>query len=198
MLGRQWVRAATRACVNQQRVRALHASRASPLIVRDCADVPSERVVVGRNGHESRRVLVRSDECGFSVQQEHFQRGKPVKLTFQNHVCALVVTQGKGRLRLLDARARGKEVALQEGSCVALSADEAVEVEAETDSLVAISVMNPPLAGTERQKPSGVFPVIDGDGVELEAYDHEAARRLFAPPESLRGGSSPMKDDPLF
>jgi hypothetical protein len=59
--------------------------------------------------------------------------------------------------------------------------------------------MNPPLVGPETTNAeTGVFPVIDADGREHESVGHEAIRRLCEPPESLKGGSSPMKDDPLF
>lgn len=58
--------------------------------------------------------------------------------------------------------------------------------------------MNPPLAGAEERKANGVFPVTDEDGVEHDAYDQKAVQRLFEAPESLKGGSKPMKDDPLF
>lgn len=60
------------------------------------------------------------------------------------------------------------------------------------------SVMNPPLVGSEQRLANGVFPVVDQDGVEREAYDHTMSRRLFEAPESLKTGSSPMKNDPLF
>lgn len=60
------------------------------------------------------------------------------------------------------------------------------------------SVMNPPLVGSEQRLANGVFPVVDQDGVEREAYDHNMSRRLFEAPESLKAGSSPMKNDPLF
>lgn len=60
------------------------------------------------------------------------------------------------------------------------------------------SVMNPPLVGPEQRLANGVFPAIDSDGVERESYDLNTSRRLFEAPESLKTGSSPMKNDPLF
>jgi len=74
-----------------------------------------------------------------------------------------------------------------------------VEIEAESDELHAVSVMNPPLYGVEKRNEStGVFPVVDPDGEALESFDLSKVDRLFSAPESLKGGSAPMKDDPLF
>ncbi|RLN49055.1 hypothetical protein BBJ28_00011463 [Nothophytophthora sp. Chile5] len=151
---------------------------------------------------DARRYLVRGDDCGFSVQHEILKKGAPVRLEFRNHVYAVLITRGSGRVRLLDAHGHvgeGQDHAVTEGSLVALNAAEAVELEAETDELHAVSVLNPPLFGTEqRHAGSGVFPVVDSDGEELQSYDHSAVGRLFSAPESLKGGSAPMKDDPLF
>ncbi|GMF34932.1 unnamed protein product [Phytophthora lilii] len=86
-----------------------------------------------------------------------------------------------------------------EGSLVALNAAEAVEIEAETDELHAVSVMNPPVFGVEKRRDAtGVFPAVDPDGEELESFGLDKVDRLFTAPESLKGGSAPMKDDPLF
>ncbi|KAH7472144.1 hypothetical protein PRNP1_005483 [Phytophthora ramorum] len=182
--------------------RSLHASSPSAFLVRSLDDVrKSHRVVTSDDGAlETRRYLVRNDECGFSVQQEVLKKGIPVRLEFQNHVYALLVTHGSGRVRLLDVgEGQGQYQAVQEGSLVALNAAEAVEMEAESDELHAVSVMNPPLFGVEKRNPTtGVFPAVDADGEELESFGLAEAERLFSAPESLQGGSAPMKDDPLF
>ncbi|KAG7396079.1 hypothetical protein PHYBOEH_002825 [Phytophthora boehmeriae] len=182
--------------------RSLHATGASSYLVRSLDDVrQQQRVVSSHDGAlETRRYLVRADECGFSVQHEVLRKGEPVRLEFQNHVYALLITRGNGRVRLLDiGESQGEFQQVQEGSLVALKAAEAVELEAQSDELHAVSVMNPPLFGPEqRNKVTGVFPAVDSDGEELESYDHTAVSRMFSAPESLKGGSAPMKDDPLF
>ncbi|KAE8905637.1 hypothetical protein PF005_g14541 [Phytophthora fragariae] len=180
--------------------RALHASAPSSFLVRSLDDVrQSSSVITSDDGAlETRRYLVRNDECGFSLQQEVLQKGAPVRLEFQNHVYALLVTRGKGRVRLLDV-GEGQTHEVREGSLVALNAAEAVEIEATSDELHAVSVMNPPVFGVEkRSATTGVFPAVDADGEELESFGLASVDRLFTAPESLKGGSAPMKDDPLF
>ncbi|RMX69750.1 hypothetical protein DD238_001849 [Peronospora effusa] len=180
-------------------VRSLHASASSSYLVRSLDDVrQSNRIITSENGAlETRRYLVRNDECGFSIQQEVLKKGPPVHLAFQNHVYALLITRGKGRVRLLDGPGSFQDVA--EGSLVALNAAEAVEIEVVSDELHAVSVMNPPLFGGEKKnETTGVFPAVDLDGEELESFDSAIGSRLFSAPESLKGGSAPMKDDPLF
>lgn len=104
---------------------------------------------------------MRNDECGFSLQQEVLKKGAPVRLEFQNHVYALLVTRGSGRVRLLDV-GKGQTQDVSEGSLVALNAAEAVEIEATSDELHAVSVMNPPVFGVEKRSPTtGVFPAVD-------------------------------------
>ncbi|EGZ12271.1 hypothetical protein PHYSODRAFT_258801 [Phytophthora sojae] len=180
--------------------RALHASAPSSFLVRSLEDVQqSRRVITSDDGAlETRRYLVRNDECGFSLQQEVLKKGAPVRLEFQNHVYALLVTRGSGRVRLLDV-GKGQTQDVSEGSLVALNAAEAVEIEATSDELHAVSVMNPPVFGVEKRSPTtGVFPAVDPDGEELESFDLSSVDRMFTAPESLKGGSAPMKDDPLF
>ncbi|KAG7386261.1 hypothetical protein PHYPSEUDO_000475 [Phytophthora pseudosyringae] len=182
--------------------RSLHASAPSSFLVRSLDDVRQKhRVITSDDGAlETRRYLVRNDECGFSVQQEVLKKGVPVRLEFQNHVYALLVTRGSGRVRLLDVgEGPGQVQDVAEGSLVALNAAEAIEIEAESDELHAVSVMNPPLFGIEkRNDTTGVFPAVDPDGEPLESFGLSGVDRLFSAPESLKGGSAPMKDDPLF
>ncbi|KAJ0399268.1 hypothetical protein P43SY_001852 [Pythium insidiosum] len=185
--------------------RALHASRTAPFLFRSLDDVARDgRVMHLENGAvESRRYLVRGDGCGFSMQHEIFRKAQgPATLEYRNHVCAVMVTKGSGRLHFFDSH--GNTVArhehtLAEGSFFALEAAERIEIEPESEELHVISVMNPPLVGSEQRHPeSGVFPVIDHDGIEREEFDHSMIRRLCEPPSSLKGGSEPMRDDPLF
>uniref|UniRef100_M4B337 L-ectoine synthase n=1 Tax=Hyaloperonospora arabidopsidis (strain Emoy2) TaxID=559515 RepID=M4B337_HYAAE len=184
--------------------RSFHASAPAPFLVRSLDDVRQSRRVVTSGKHgalETRRYLVRNDECGFSLQQEILQKGACVRLEFQNHVFALLVTRGRGRVRLLDGKNDdpGQTHDVAEGSLVALNAAEAMELEAVSDELHAVSVMNPPLYGVEQKNEmTGVFPAVDADGEELESFDLSGVHRLFTAPESLKGGSAPMKDDPLF
>lgn len=149
----------------------------------------------------SSRYLVRGDDCGFSVQHEVLKKGSPVRLQFANHVYAVLVTRGAGTAQLLEAPGHvdeGEVKQIQEGSLFALSAAEVLELSAESDELEFVSVMNPPVFGTETRLPSGVFPAVDQDGVSHESFDHKSARRLFEVPSSLKGGGATMKDDPLF
>ncbi|KUF86159.1 L-ectoine synthase [Phytophthora nicotianae] len=182
--------------------RSLHASAPSSFLVRSLDDVrQKDRVITSDDGAlETRRYLVRNDECGFSVQQEVLKKGAPVRLEFQNHVYALLVTRGNGRVRLLDVgEGPGQFQDVAEGSLVALNAAEAIEIEAKSDELHAVSVMNPPVFGVEkRNDTTGVFPAVDPDGEALESFDLSKVDQLFSAPESLKGASAPMKDDPLF
>lgn len=90
---------------------------------------------------DCRRLLLRSDGCGFSVQHEILKQGKSVQLTFQNHVYAFLVTRGHGKLQLLDAQGKSAthlERQVKEGSFIALNANESVKLVAESEELHAV------------------------------------------------------------
>lgn len=88
------------------------------------------------------RYLVRSDECGFSVQHEILKKGTPVQLEFRNHVYAVMITSGHGTLVQLDTHGgkSGESQAhkVSAGSFFALNASERIELEAESDELHAV------------------------------------------------------------
>ncbi|TYZ68656.1 hypothetical protein PybrP1_000296 [[Pythium] brassicae (nom. inval.)] len=180
--------------------RLLHASRTSAFLFRSPADALQNAVTSENGALESRRYLMRGDECGFSVQLEVLQKGRPVQLEFRNHVYAVLVTSGRGALVHLDGHGAksGSSHALAPGAFFALNASDRVELVAESDELQLVSVLNPPLVGSEKRLENGVFPVVDPDGVQHEEFDLSTSRRLFEAPESLKTGSSPMKNDPLF
>ncbi|CEG39565.1 ectoine synthase [Plasmopara halstedii] len=188
--------------VSKSLTRFLHTSAPKSFLLRSLDDVRRDNRVISSNDGalETRRYLVRNDECGFSVQHEVIQKGTPVRLEFQNHVYALLVTRGNGRVRLLDISEGPRQFqSVAEGSLVALNASEVVEIEAITDELHAVSVMNPPVFGVEkRDDATGVFPAVNPDGEALDSFDLSQVDQLFSAPESLKGGSAPMKDDPLF
>ncbi|TDH71746.1 hypothetical protein CCR75_009409 [Bremia lactucae] len=188
--------------VSAPRTRPLHNSAPSSFLLRSLEDVrQSGRVITSiDDALETRRYLVRSDACGFSLQHEVLKKGAPVRLEYRNHVYALLVTRGNGSVRLLDVgKGPSQTQHVSEGSLVALNAAEAIEIEVESDELHAVSVMNPPVFGAEqRHDATGVFPVVDKDGEAYESFDLSQVDHLFSAPDSLKGGSAPMKDDPLF
>lgn len=87
------------------------------------------------------RYLVRGDECGFSVQHEILKKGTPVRLEFRNHVYAVMITSGHGKVALLDHQGNVSENNVHKvstGSFFALNASESIELEAESDELHAV------------------------------------------------------------
>lgn len=89
-----------------------------------------------------RRYLVRSDECGFSMQHEILKKGAPVELEFRNHVYAVMITSGHGTLVQLDthgSKSGDSQVhKVSAGSFFALNASERIQLEAESDELHAV------------------------------------------------------------
>lgn len=83
------------------------------------------------------RYLLRGDECGFSMQLEVLQKGRPVQLEFRNHVYAVLVMSGHGALVHLDGQGgkSGSSHALAPGAFFALNASDRVELVAESDEL---------------------------------------------------------------
>lgn len=86
--------------------------------------------------------MLRSDECGFSVQHEILKKGAPVQLEFRNHVYAVMITSGRGKLTHLESHSsNGKATAVHDvaaGSFFALNASDRIELEAESDELHAV------------------------------------------------------------
>lgn len=147
-----------------------------------------------------KRFLVRGDGLGFSLQHETFPKGKPVVQEYRNHVQAVMVLQGAGEIRVQDKvkKDKSRTYHLAPGIVFAVDAQEHHTITAFSDELHTVSVFNPPLAGEEKPNKEGVLPAVDSDGQAHYGYDHKLAKRLFEPPHSLKGGSSDMKDDPLF
>ena len=99
-------------------------------------------------------------EAAAALGVEPGQIAKTLALRIDDRI-VLLVTRGEGRVRLLDGHDGSGQTThdVAEGALVALNAAEAIELEAVSDELHAVSVMNPPLYGVEQAHATTGGPV---------------------------------------
>ncbi|EQC33162.1 hypothetical protein SDRG_09148 [Saprolegnia diclina VS20] len=176
--------------------RSFHASAARSLLVRSLDGLLADGKVTNVDSVESRRYLTRDDGLGFSLQHEIISKGTPLRLHMKNHVQAMYVILGEGSLEIHSAVHHSH--ALSPGTCIAIDEQEDFSIVASSAELHVLSVTNPPLVGDEGPDSDRVIPAIDTQGNAYAEYSQAIVDRLFRPPTSLKGGSAPMKDHPLF
>lgn len=129
------------------------------MIVRRLEDIKgSEREVCGEKGTwASRRLLLKSDNMGFSLNDTLIFAGTKTRLWYKNHLEAVYCVSGEGRIRELDS---GKVHEIGPGMMYALDKHDRHLLEAESE-LRLICVFNPPLTGREDHDADGSYSLCE-------------------------------------
>jgi L-ectoine synthase len=115
--------------------------------------IGTERDVAG-DGWQSRRLLLRDDGMGFSLNDTVVQAGARLEMEYRHHLEACYVIRGSA---VITDRATGQQHRLGPGSLYALTQHDAHELSIE-EELHLVCVFNPALAGTERHVGGGYEP----------------------------------------
>lgn len=110
---------------------------------------------------ESVRLLLASDEMGFSMHLTRLYAGRETKMWYRHHLEAVYCLEGTGEIQTL---VDGKVHALEPGTLYALDQNDPHVLRAFTD-IVCVCVFNPPLRGREVHDADGAYS-IDAQAIE--------------------------------
>ena len=105
-------------------------------------------------GWTSRRLLLKSDEMGFSLHDTLIHPGKSLRLHYQHHLEAVYCIEGKAKITDL---VTGEEHRLEPGTVYALDKHDQHILESEVLSRF-VCVFNPPVTGQEVHNKNGAYP----------------------------------------
>ena len=127
------------------------------MLIRSFKDIEAAGNVVSISHGKSTavRVLVKSDQLGFSLSEARCGAGNRSKLWYKNHWEANYIRAGKGSL--LD-RQTGERWDLYPGVIYCVGPDDQHSVENTDDPLRIVSIFNPPIEGNESHDEDGAFP----------------------------------------
>ncbi|MHB1606764.1 MAG: ectoine synthase [Leptospirales bacterium] len=119
----------------------------------------SERRVVTRTW-ESTRLLLKSDQMGFSFHITTIYAGTETHICYKNHLEAVYCISGEGEVETLSD---GKVHPIRPGTMYALDRHDDHLLRGRTEMKLAC-VFNPPLSGKEVHDEHGVYP-LEADSV---------------------------------
>ena len=132
------------------------------MIVRDIKDIiGSPREVHAKEGQwSSRRMLLKSDNMGFSFHETIIRKGKKTNIHYKNHWEAVYFVAGNGEIEDLSTGERHK---IYDGVMYALNLHDDHNLYGGTEDMRLICVFNPPIVGTENHDGDGVYPLVDDE-----------------------------------
>ncbi len=120
----------------------------------------SERDVGGPElGWRSRRLLLKSDNMGFSMHDTLIYPNQPLHLHYQHHLEAVYMIEGRAKITDLGT---GETHELSPGTLYALDQHDKHILEARELSRF-VCVFNPPVTGQEVHDSSGAYPAPSDD-----------------------------------
>jgi L-ectoine synthase len=125
------------------------------MIVRKLKDIlGTEREVHAPNGNwTSRRLSLKEDEMGFSVNDTLIHAGTETYIWYKNHLEAVYCVEGKGEIEDL---ATGEIHPISDGTLYLLNKHDKHYLRA-TETMRMICVFNPPLTGREVHTKEGYY-----------------------------------------
>ena len=125
------------------------------MIVRRLNDIlGTEREVHAPNGNwTSRRLSLKEDEMGFSVNDTLIHAGTETYIWYKNHLEAVYCVQGKGEIEDLET---GEIHPISDGTLYLLNKHDKHYLRA-TETMRMICVFNPPLTGREVHTKEGYY-----------------------------------------
>lgn len=126
------------------------------MIVRDVKDIiGTAREVHAKEGQwSSRRLLLKSDEMGFSFHETIIKAGSKTHIHYKNHLEAVYCVGGNGKIEDL---ASGEVHQIYDGIMYALNKHDDHFLYGGSEDMRLICVFNPPLRGDENHDENGVY-----------------------------------------
>lgn len=132
------------------------------MIVRDLLKAKDTDRRVKSTTWESTRLLLRSDQMGFSFHVTTIYAGTTTPIWYRNHLEAVLCVQGEGEIETTED---GKVYPIRPGVMYALDQHDKHILRAKSEMHM-VCVFNPPLHGKEVHDESGVYPL---EAEEIEA-----------------------------
>ena len=131
------------------------------MIVRDLFEaVQSERRVESTTW-ESTRLLLRSDQMGFSLHVTTIHAGTTTAIWYRNHLEAVLCLKGEGEIETTED---GNVYPIRPGVMYALDQHDQHVLRAKSEMRM-VCVFNPPLNGKEVHDESGAYP-LEAEAIE--------------------------------
>src|SRR5690554_3588190 len=132
------------------------------MIVRNLSEAEqSERRVISPDGNwESTRLLLKTDNMGFSFHITTIYEGADFRMHYKNHLESVYCISGEGEVETL---ADGKRYPIAPGTLYILDQHDEHRLRASSEMKMAC-VFNPPLKGTEVHNAEGAYE-LDADPV---------------------------------
>ncbi len=129
------------------------------MIVRNIEEIRgSEREVTAENNNWiSRRLLLKRDGVGFSLNDTIINEGTETYIWYKNHVEAVYCIEGEGEVELVDDN---KVYNITPGTLYVLDKHEKHLLRAKKRMRL-VCVFNPPLVGSEVHQEDGSYPLIE-------------------------------------
>ncbi|MFA6759967.1 MAG: ectoine synthase [Sulfuricurvum sp.] len=126
------------------------------MIVRDVKDIiGTAREVHAKEGQwSSRRLLLKSDEMGFSFHETIIKAGSKTHIHYKNHLEAVYCVGGNGKIEDL---ASGEVHQIYDGIMYVLNKHDDHFLYGGSEDMRLICVFNPPLRGDENHDENGVY-----------------------------------------
>ena len=125
------------------------------MIVRNLKDAEATDRRIVSNGWESTRLLLKSDEVGFSFHITTIYQGAELPMHYQNHYESVYCISGTGSIEDI---ATGQIHAIAPGTLYVLDKHDRHILRANEEMKMAC-VFNPPLHGKEVHNAEGAYPV---------------------------------------
>ncbi len=125
------------------------------MIVKHLNDVLNTKDDVDTETWNSRRLLLKKDGMGFSMNDTLIKAGTETLIWYQNHVEAVYCIEGEGEIEAIG----GETYPIRPGVLYALNGNEKHYLRAKSQ-LRMICVFNPPLTGREVHDEKGTYPLL--------------------------------------
>lgn len=125
------------------------------MIIRNLGEAGKSARHVVSKGWESTRLILKSDEMGFSFHITRIHEGAELPMHYANHLESVYCIAGSGSVEDL---ATGRRHAIGPGVLYALDQHDRHVLRAQTDMVMAC-VFNPPLNGREVHDQNGAYPL---------------------------------------
>lgn len=125
------------------------------MIVRDLAEAEQTERRVTTENWESTRLLLQSDDMGFSLHVTTVYEGTITPMCYRHHLEAVLCIQGEGDIETIDDN---KVYPIRPGVMYALDQHDKHVLRAKTKMRL-VCVFNPPLIGKEVHGSDGAYPL---------------------------------------
>ncbi|XID94118.1 ectoine synthase [Paenibacillaceae bacterium WGS1546] len=123
------------------------------MIVRYLEDRLGTDYDVAAGAWNSRRLLLKEDEVGFSLHDTLIKAGSETLIWYKHHVEAVYCIEGEGEIELADS---GETYAIRPGMLYVLNGNEKHRLRGKSDMRM-ICVFNPPCTGREVHDEEGAY-----------------------------------------